>query len=142
MEITEVKVKLMPRRNDKLRAFCSITFDNAFVVRDLKVIEGAKGVFVAMPSRKLVERCVKCSAKNCIRANFCNDCGTKLPPPRVFKDETGRSRLYVDIAHPINSTCREDIEKKVLNAYQGETEKAKQPGYKPVTDVGEEPEAD
>ena len=50
MEITEVRVTL--RDENKLKAFVSITFDNCFVVRGLKVIEGAKGTFVAMPSRK------------------------------------------------------------------------------------------
>jgi stage V sporulation protein G len=50
MEITEVRVTL--RDENKLKAFVSITFDNCFVVRGLKVIEGAKGTFVAMPSRR------------------------------------------------------------------------------------------
>ena len=50
MEITEVKVTL--RDEEKLKAFASITFDNAFVVRGLKVIAGVKGYFVSMPSRK------------------------------------------------------------------------------------------
>ena len=40
MQITEVRIKLMERSEDRLRGFCSITFDNAFVVRDLKIIEG------------------------------------------------------------------------------------------------------
>ncbi|OGS37335.1 MAG: septation protein SpoVG [Elusimicrobia bacterium RIFOXYB2_FULL_49_7] len=50
MEITEVKVTL--RNEEKLKAFASVTFDNAFVVRGLKVIAGVKGYFVSMPSRK------------------------------------------------------------------------------------------
>ena len=53
MEITEVRVKLMEEAGERLQAFCSITLDDAFVVRDLKIIEGATGPFVAMPSRKL-----------------------------------------------------------------------------------------
>ncbi len=57
MEITEVRIKLMEESEDRLRAFCSITFDNCFVVRDLKIIEGSHGPFVAMPSRKLTHRC-------------------------------------------------------------------------------------
>ena len=44
VEITEVRVKLVNVKNDKLRAFCSITVDNDFVIRDLKVIEGAKAL--------------------------------------------------------------------------------------------------
>jgi stage V sporulation protein G len=50
MEITEVRLTL--RHEDRLKAFVSITFDNAFVVRGLKVIEGNGGLFVAMPSRR------------------------------------------------------------------------------------------
>ena len=50
MEITEVRIKLMEDNsgsNERLQAFCSITFDDMFVIRDLKIIEGAKGFFVA-----------------------------------------------------------------------------------------------
>jgi stage V sporulation protein G len=50
MEITEVRLTL--RDEERLKAFVSITFDNAFVVRGLKVIEGNTGLFVAMPSRR------------------------------------------------------------------------------------------
>jgi stage V sporulation protein G len=50
MKITEVRVSL--RDDNKLKAFASITLDNCFVIRGLKIIEGAKGCFVAMPSRK------------------------------------------------------------------------------------------
>jgi len=50
MEITEIRISL--RDDNKLKAFASITLDNCFVIRGLKVIEGAKGIFVAMPSRK------------------------------------------------------------------------------------------
>lgn len=50
MEITEVKV--FPVNEDKLKAFATITFDNCFVVRDLKIIHGNSGLFVAMPSKK------------------------------------------------------------------------------------------
>ena len=64
MEITEVRVKLVDGKQDKLRAFCSITIDDAFVIRDLKIIEGSKGLFVAMPSRRLTSRCNKGGSKN------------------------------------------------------------------------------
>ena len=50
MEITEIRISL--RSDNKLKAFASITLDNRFVIRGLKIIEGVKGVFVAMPSRK------------------------------------------------------------------------------------------
>lgn len=50
MEVTEVKV--FPVNEDKLKAFATITLDNCFVIRDLKVIHGNSGLFVAMPSKK------------------------------------------------------------------------------------------
>jgi stage V sporulation protein G len=51
MELTEININL--RDEEKLRAFVNITFDDVFVVRGLKVIQGNKGLFVCMPSRKL-----------------------------------------------------------------------------------------
>ena len=51
MEITEVKV--YPAKDDgRLKAYATIVFDNSFIIRDLKIIEGDKGFFVSMPSRK------------------------------------------------------------------------------------------
>ncbi len=50
MEITEVKV--FPVNEDKLKAYVTIIFDNCFVIRDLKIINGNSGLFVAMPSKK------------------------------------------------------------------------------------------
>lgn len=51
MEITEIRVHL--RNEDKLKAFATVTFDNCFVVRNMKIIEGAKGLILCMPSRKM-----------------------------------------------------------------------------------------
>lgn len=132
MTITEIKVKLMPGRADKLRAFCSITLDDALVIRELKIIEGSKGTFVAMPSRKLTEKCVKCRTKNHIRSYFCNECGSKLLPKRTFKDAKGNLKFHAEIAHPINTDAREYIQKTVLQAYDREVELSRSPDYKPV----------
>ncbi len=60
MNITEIRVKLVGGNAERLRAFCSMTLDGDFVIRDLKVIDGTNGPFVAMPSRKLTDRCPKC----------------------------------------------------------------------------------
>lgn len=129
MVITEVRIKLMEDNNERLQAFCSVTFDDAFVVRDLKIIEGTKGSFVAMPSRKLTDRCHGCGCKNHLRARYCNLCGSKLDEDRAIRDADGRAKLHADIAHPINSACREVIQGAVLKAYQEEKVRAKQPGY-------------
>jgi stage V sporulation protein G len=127
--ITEVRIKLMEDNNERLQAFCSVTFDDAFVVRDLKIIEGTKGSFVAMPSRKLTDRCHGCGSKNHLRARFCNQCGSKLDEDRATRDADGRAKLHADIAHPINSACREVIQGAVLKSYNEEKERSKQPGY-------------
>ena len=80
MNITDVKVFL--RESNQLKAFVNIVIDNAFIVRNIKVIEGENGLFVAMPSR------------------------------RVSSGE------YRDIAHPINTETRNDLEKIIIEKYK------------------------
>lgn len=132
MQVTEVRIKLMDEHqqsNERLLAFCSITFDDAFVVRDLKIIEGTKGSFVAMPSRRLTDRCRGCNAKNPLRSRYCSNCGQRLDENRAPRDPDGRPRLHADIAHPINADCREMIQQAVLREYAAEKQRAQQPGY-------------
>lgn len=129
MEITEVRIKLMADPNDRLLGFCSVTLDGAFVIRDLKIIQGGRGSFVAMPSRRLMDRCARCHTKNHLRARYCNHCGIELREDRSIKDQDGRAKLYADIAHPINCDCREKIQAKVMEAFDQELILAKQPGY-------------
>jgi stage V sporulation protein G len=129
VEITEVRIKLMDEPGERLKAFCSITFDDCFVVRDLKIIEGTNGAFVAMPSRKLTAHCPACRTKNHLRAVHCNQCGARLREPPVVREDEGRAKLYADIAHPINSACREMIQQRVIRAFDEEKVRAQQPGY-------------
>ena len=89
MTITDVRVRLVAKDDSKLKATASVTFDNAFVVHDIKVIEGTEGLFVAMPSRRLP------------------------------------SGDYRDIAHPINSETRANLEEHVYKAYEAALEDAK-----------------
>ncbi|MBX7165371.1 MAG: SpoVG family protein [Pirellulales bacterium] len=129
MDITEVRIKLIEEPGERLQAFCSITLDDSFVIRDLKIIEGPNGPFVAMPSRKLTARCTRCGCKNHLRAAYCNQCGVRLREPQLVRDHEGRAKLYADIAHPINSRCREQLQQRVIQAFQEELERAKLPGY-------------
>ena len=80
MNITDVRIRKIAKEG-KMKAVVSITLDDEFVVHDIKVIEGEKGLFIAMPSRKTT---------------------------------TGE---YKDIAHPINSQTREQIQEMILNEY-------------------------
>jgi stage V sporulation protein G len=126
MEVTEVRIRLVQGNNsEKLCAFATITLDNEFVVRDMKVIDGSSGLFIAMPSRKITERCRQCGCKNSIRASFCNECGGKIPEAKG-DDDQGRSKLHVDVAHPVTSGCREMIHKAVVSAYLAASGKEKQ----------------
>jgi stage V sporulation protein G len=129
VDITNITVKLVKDSDDKLQGFCTITFDEEFVVRDLKIILSPKGEFVAMPSRKLTDHCPGCRAKNHLRARFCNDCGHKLDASRAGVDKRGRAKLHTDIAHPINAQARQRIEQQILDAFQEEVRKSKLPGY-------------
>lgn len=81
MEITDIRVKKVSTDN-KMKAVVSVTFDNAFVVHDIKIIEGQDKLFTAMPSRKTPEG------------------------------------EYKDIAHPINSDMRADMEEQILSKYR------------------------
>ena len=51
MKITEIRIHLMGE--ERLKAFASVTFDDSFVIRNMKIIEGTKGVFLGMPTRKM-----------------------------------------------------------------------------------------
>jgi stage V sporulation protein G len=129
VEITEVRIKLMEGSEDRLRAFCSITFDHCFVIRDLKIIDGVNGPFVAMPSRKLTGHCQRCSHKNHLRAQYCNQCGAKLRSTHDSSDDSPQ-KLYADVAHPINSVCREMIQSAVIEELEEELARAGEPGYR------------
>lgn len=89
MQITDVRVRRIEKEG-KMRAIVSITLDNEFVVHDIKVIEGEKGLFIAMPSR------------------------------RATNGE------YRDIAHPINSSTRDMIQKVILEKYEQTAEELAQ----------------
>ncbi|MCK4956040.1 MAG: septation regulator SpoVG [Candidatus Cloacimonetes bacterium] len=86
MNITDVKVFI--RENNQLKAFVNIVIDDAFIIRNIKVIEGEKGLFVAMPSR------------------------------RVSNGE------YRDIAHPINTETRKEVENLIIEKYKEALEEA------------------
>lgn len=131
MEITEIRIFPKEGLNNKLRAYATITIDSAFVVRNIKVIEGKSGLFVAMPSRKMKDSCPKCNHKNEVRSKFCNECGasilaksTEAATPEAQHDM--RQAEHKDIAHPITVQCREYIQKKVLDAYEAEKGKPKE----------------
>ncbi len=81
MRITDVRVRKVAKEG-KLKAVVSITLDDEFVVHDIKVIEGEKGLFIAMPSKKAADG------------------------------------EYRDIAHPINSSTRERIQRMILDKYE------------------------
>ncbi|MDD5668964.1 MAG: septation protein SpoVG family protein [Candidatus Omnitrophica bacterium] len=127
MEITEVRVFLKDSPDKKLKAYATVTFDNAFVVRNIKVIQGTTGLFIAMPSRRIKQSCPKCNFKNEMRAKYCNQCGGQLPQsPKIVSQEAASASAqseHKDIAHPITQTFRDSLQRKVLDAYEQEVKK-------------------
>jgi len=129
MGITEINIKLADRQkegtNGRLCAFVSIVLGNEWIIQELKVVDGMEGLFLSMPSRKLMDHCPDCWKKNCLRVRFCNHCGRRLP----VNNNNERIRLYEDIVHPINYVCRHMATEAVLKVYKMELEFAKNPGY-------------
>ncbi|MBU4252086.1 MAG: SpoVG family protein [Candidatus Omnitrophica bacterium] len=126
MEITEVRIILKDSQDKKLKAYATVTFDNVFVVRDIKVIEGGTGLFIAMPSRKVKHACPKCAFKNELRSKYCNQCAVLLPVeinPQRAEEIPGSQAEHRDIAHPITQSFREYLQKKVLEVYAQEKAK-------------------
>lgn len=100
MEVTNVGISLK-NTEGTLRAYATVTFDDEFVVKDIKITETEKGLAMSMPRRKV-----------------------KLKEDVDENDPEVRARLYKDVAHPINSTAREKIEKAVFAKYEEELKKA------------------
>jgi stage V sporulation protein G len=134
MEINEVRIFFKDSPDKKLRGYATVTFDSAFVVRNIKIIEGNSGTFIAMPSRKLKSACPKCGYRNEIKSKYCNQCAAQLPavtrPTTSEQEGEGAQSEHRDIAHPITQAFRDYLQKKVLEAY--EAQKAKGP-----SDVGQ-----
>lgn len=123
MEITEVRVRLSESRSKILRAFASVTFDNSFVVHGIRILEVARGLLVAMPSREVYDHCSDCGSKNSLRQNYCGGCGKLLEPAEPqsnFTDKDARNSLYKDICHPVNSVFRGILDKVILDQYEEE----------------------
>ncbi len=123
MKITEVRIFPTESKDGKLKAFATMTFDDWFVVRNVKIIQGNHGLFVAMPSRKAMDNCPKCRFKNVRGSRFCNQCGAQLPTQQVTEDPgEERQGSHMDIAHPISQECRVYIQEEILRAYDRDQE--------------------
>jgi len=114
----------------RLRAYATLTFDQCFVVRNVKIIDGKNGLFVAMPAHKPKVACLKCQFKNEAGGRFCTQCGNSMP--RSWGPGTDRAGWgmapegpsHRDIAHPITVEFRNYLQRTVLAAYEAERAKA------------------
>lgn len=120
MEITEVRIFPKEGQDKKLKAYTTVTFDNAFVVRNIKVIQGSNGLFIAMPSRKMKNSCPKCGFKNEVGSKFCNHCGGEITSGSDHSAPHDAKAEHRDIAHPITQEFREYLQTKILEAYEKE----------------------
>ncbi len=130
MEITEVRLALRESSEKRLKAYATLTFDSCFVVRNIKVIEGKNGLFVAMPSHKPKVACGKCRFKNDLGGRFCTQCGSPVssqvvePPADPGEQDRPEALAHRDIAHPITVEFRQYLQQKVLAAYEAELAKS------------------
>ena len=120
MEITEIRVFQKEGQDKKLKAYATVTFDNSFVVRNIKVIQGSGGLFIAMPSRKMKRLCQKCHFKNEVGSKFCSHCGAAIKPENQNTELSDAKAEHRDIAHPITQQFREYLQTKILEAYEKE----------------------
>ncbi len=119
MEITEVRISLRDNEGKRLKAYATVTFDNSFVVKNIKVVEGNNGLFVAMPARKAKQFCPRCGKKVDLGSRYCNHCGVQLPLPPKDLAST-KQATHQDLAHPINQEFRDYLQSKILDAYERE----------------------
>jgi len=120
MEITEIRVFLKEGQDKKLKAYVTVTFDNSFVVRNIKVIHGSGGLFIAMPSRKMKFLCTRCHFKNEVGSKYCCHCGTTIGLESQSAGPQDAKTEHRDIAHPITQQFREYLQSKILEAYDKE----------------------
>lgn len=116
MRITEVRVTLADEPGNVL-AYCSITLDDAFAIRDVRLIQTDSRMLVSMPSRKAHTHCPVCAKRCDLLANYCQHCGGRMPAPEIPRREDGGGKLHFDIAHPVTQECRAAIHAAVVEAY-------------------------
>ena len=132
MKVTEVRIKLAQKSgpDDRLLGFATIVLDNELIIRELRVIDGKKGIMVSMPSRRILHRCDRCGGKNDQMAAFCGHCGRRFPlRDRSILDDTEKPQMFVDVCHPVRKCLRDEIHASVIHAYRMELIKASKPGY-------------
>jgi stage V sporulation protein G len=113
--VTEVRITPVTtesRGKITLLAYASITFNNAFVVRDVRIIKNRDRIFVSMPSRRMRFPCSTCETKNEASAQYCKSCGTVCQPEKYEL-----AHRHLDLAHPVNSATRQMIHNTVMEAY-------------------------
>lgn len=125
MEITEVRVSLRESEGKRLKAYATVTFDNSFVVRNIKVVEGNSGLFVAMPAKKVKQFCPRCGKKVDMGSRHCNYCGVQLPVAANNDYNEVRQGTHQDLAHPINQQFRDYLQSKILDAYYTERDSSR-----------------
>ena len=122
VNITEVKVFFKNNQKAKLKAYVSIVFEDALVIRNLKVIDGSYGLFVVMPSHKTTEACPQCRNKNAVSSRYCSFCGKALLSGQLKKNKKA-SHEHKEIVSPVADELRTYIQSTVLDVYAEELSK-------------------
>lgn len=133
MRVSEVRIDLVEDgqgdADGRLRAFVSIVMTGelgSYCVREMKVIEDLSGaLFVAMPSRKLTDRCANCNGKNHLRNRYCCECGVKLPEGRCHRDHNEKPKYHADVFYPIDRGSRHKLQQVIIAEYRKAAETPK-----------------
>ena len=113
MKITEVRIKLPESWEDrKLLAYCDLVLDGSFAVHNIKLVQGASGLILSMPSQIVRDHCPSCEARCDVTAFYCSMCGVGLHPC------SGANRRRSDVFHPISSGARHWLHEEVVSAYR------------------------
>lgn len=118
MKITDVRVILASPHEYPLLAYASLVLENCFAVHDLRVLTKGDRLFVSMPNRRRHLNCPGCQGKNPNQARFCCHCGQTIPLAVVTKLPSATTKVFTDIAHPINAQFRQQLETEILQHYQ------------------------
>ena len=119
-----------PADRDPL-AYCTLVLWGSIVIREVKILDGTKGLIVSMPADPAKDRCPNCHERNSVKANFCGQCGRGLPTKRDIRiNAKGRPILYYDLVHPVDCQVRRRLESEVIEAYRTEEQWSQMPDYR------------
>ncbi len=111
MEITKINVKLVSKEKSRLKAYVSVVLDGCLEIRNIRIIQGKKDLFVVMPNKENFRTCPFCGSKTSWKDQYCKSCGKEISviiPSVKFKD----------IVRPLTSDFAKYFTDAILTEYK------------------------